>query len=275
MVNESATNATAEHDPYPRGFGDPILWYDNDDIKKLRQLSIIKCKRLERGKNYKLIWKMPIVKELVGGKTSKIKGYFTINKLFRNYVPSIEIKKIYLESTHAFIKSFGEIMYDLLPTLNLIHLTRNPLEVAKSFFNRNSIPGPNNPFLLDPKFKKNIIKPTIKLTNFQLCLWYWFESEARHVEFLKKHDIKKVYEIDVKEFNDKEKVVNLFNKFGITYRNLFLDVERNKNIKPTSLTNNDLLEAREFIDVHSNQIFYRIDDKYSLKENLLDNFNIS
>ena len=96
------------------------------------------------------------------------------------------------------------------------------------------------------------------------------DQEKIKVAELEKHDIKKIYEIDVKELNDKEKVKDMFNKFGITFRDLSLDVERNKNVRPTNLTKKDMMEAKGFIDAHSDEIFDRIGDKYSLKESLLD-----
>ena len=56
LVNANALNATAEHDPYPRGYGDPIRWLEGKKVKKLRHLAMKKCKRLQREKISKLLF---------------------------------------------------------------------------------------------------------------------------------------------------------------------------------------------------------------------------
>jgi hypothetical protein len=171
IVNINSTNATSEHDPYPRGFGNPIIWYDNNETDKLKKLVEYKLKRLIRGRKYNKMFSLPIVNKMIGRKKSKSKFYLRTHRRLRKYIPSVEIKNIYLESTHSFIKSFGEELYKLKSDIKLIHLTRNPLEVAKSLLNRNSIPGPNNIYLLNPEFKKNELKIIHKLSNYQKCLW--------------------------------------------------------------------------------------------------------
>ena len=257
LFNTNALNATAEHDPYPRGYGKPIFWYEKGETDKLRRLVILKLKRIERGKN-RNIYNKPILRGFFGRKSSQKKLYLPFNKIFRGFVPTVEIKDFYLESTHAFIKSYAEMMISIKPDISIIHLTRDPLEVAKSFFNRNSIPGPNNPYLLDPDFKNNKIKLSMDLTDFQKCLWYWFESEIRHLIYLEKYDFKNVYDIDLIELNNKESVKKLFNEFGIKYHDIILDVKRNENIKPTKITEKDLSEASELISLIPEDILKKL-----------------
>lgn len=266
IINKNALNVTAEHDPYPQGYGAPIRWYDNGEVEKLRFLALKKFKRLKREIRYRFILNMPVAREMTGRKRTHLKIFVPFQKKLGNYFPSVEIKEIYLESTHAFIKSFGEAMYNLVSDISLIHLTRNPLEVAKSFLNRDSIPGPYNKYLLDPNFKRNEIKLKMRMTDFQKCLWYWFETEVRHVTFLEKHNINKIYEIDIEELNDKQKVAEMFKTFGITYDHLFFDVDRNKNKKPTELTEQDLKEARELIEVIPDWVFDKIGNTYRVEK---------
>ena len=38
LINQNAINATSEHDPYPRGYGKPIIWKNNGDTNKLKKL---------------------------------------------------------------------------------------------------------------------------------------------------------------------------------------------------------------------------------------------
>jgi len=264
LVNVNALNATAEHDPYPRGYGDPIRWLENKETKKLRHLAVKKCNRLQRDKRYRLILNLPIIREMYGRGNSQLDIYDPFHQIFRYWAPSVELKDIYIESTHAFLKSFGDAIYHLLPNMELIHLTRDPLEVAKSFSNRKSIPGPDNPFLLDPNFKTNKIKLKIKMTDFQKCLWYWLESEVRHVTFLEKHDVKKVYEIDVKELNDKRNVEKIFKKLHISYEDLVLNIARNQNKTPTNISEQDYKEATELVNALPDWVFDTIGDKYHL-----------
>jgi len=268
LINKNATNATAEHDPYPRGYGEPIKWYDNKEDEKLLKLAKSKIKRLAKSKIKRLERKNKLLRNIAYQEKFNI-NFYPCRKFFeglKSRIPKVEIKDIYLESTHAFTKSFGDAMCTLIPNISLVHLTRNPLEVAKSFFNRGSIPGPTNIYLLDPHFKRNEIKLSIDMTDFQKCLWYWFETEMRHVTFIEKHDIKKIYEIDIEELNDKQKVAEMFKTFGITHKNLLLDVDRNKNKKPTILTKQDLKEARELIEVIPNRVFDKMKNTYNVEE---------
>jgi len=268
LINKNARNATAEHDPYPRGYGEPILWYDRGEDRKLLRFSVRKMKRLERGIRYEHILSRPLPSRLIGREKSNSKIYIASQHLLRARFPSVEIKEIYLESTHAFVKSFGEAMYSLRPDMYLIHLTRDPLEVAKSFMNRGSIPGPNNPFLLDPLLKRNILRIDGGMTDFQKCLWYWFETELRHQEFIERNLVEKVYHIDIKEMRDKEKVKELFRFFGIEHGDIELRAERNRNKVPTEITERDLQEARELLDRIPEWVFERIGDRYGIRERL-------
>ncbi len=244
LINSSAINATSEHDPYPRGYGAPIVWHENGKHDKLLKLARAKCKRLERGKKYNKILGSPFLRKATGREKTTNKVYIGINKVLRNYFPTVEIKEIYIESTHAFIKSFGEAMFELVPQLGLIHITRNPLHVAKSFFNRGSVPGPNNPYLLDPRSRKNILRLDVKMTDFQKCLWYWFESELRHYHYIKEHDVKRVYDIETENLGDIEYVKDMFKYFNIRYDKIVLQVGRNKNKMSTTITEQDLHEAQ-------------------------------
>ena len=266
VVNINSENATAEHDPYPRGYGMPMVWYDKGEDKKLERLSKRKIKRLERGKKHEAILNKGVMKKMVGRERSNKKIYTASQRVLRSYLPSVQIKDVYVESTHAFIKSFGYSMYSLRPDMYLIHLTRDPLEVAKSFLNRGSIPGPNNPFLLDPAFKKNILKIDWNMTDFQKCLWYWFENELRHREFVENNPIERVYQIDTKELTDVEKLKDMFKFFGITYGRIELKADRNKNKVPTEITDKDMKEAGILLEKMPDWVFDKIGDQYGVRE---------
>ena len=266
IINTNAKNASAEHDPYPRGYGDPIRWYDNMEREKLRKLAKRKLIRLERRRRHGKIMNFPLVKEFLGLGKFQSRYFLRILRRIRNFVSSyislVDIKEIYLESTHAFTKSFGEEMFKLKPDLSIIHITRDPLSVAKSFLNRGSIPGPSNIYLLDPNFKRNELKISHKMTDFQKCLWYWFETELRHVKFLEEYNINKVIDIDIEDLNSIDDICKMFKSLGISYDELSLSVDRNKNVKPTYITNQDLKEAKELISILPSWVFDKIGEEY-------------
>jgi len=197
LFNSNALNATAEHDPRPTGYGEAIRWYDNNQEKKLDTLVRKKLRRLKLGRKLgEGFYNMPFWKQITRYKMKNPKSpiSYSIQIPIEHIVPFVPILDVYLESTHSFMKSFAESMYKYVPDFSIIHITRNPLEMAKSFLNRNSIPSNNNPHLIDPEFKRNELKIDIRMTDFQKCLWYWFEVELRHMNFIKNHDIKKIYD---------------------------------------------------------------------------------
>ena len=270
IINLNSNNASAEHDPYPRGYGMPTIWYDKGENKKLMVFSRRKLKRLERGKKYEHILSRRLPGKMVGRQKTGNKMYLASQRVLRPYFPSVQIKDIYVESTHAFIKSFGDAMYSLRPDLYLIHITRDPLEVAKSFFNRGSIPGPNNPFLLDPAFRRNILKIDGRMTDFQRCLWYWFENELRHREFIEKNPVEKIYDMDTKDLADTEKLKSMFRFFGIAYESIELEADRNKNRVSTEITDKDREEARNLLERMPDWVFDRIGDYYGLRKRVYE-----
>lgn len=269
LINSNALNATAEHDPRPTGYGKPIQWYDNKQVEQLRNLVKKKLKRIELGKKlgpgfYELSpWRQLRSYSLDNPKTSIS---YSIQIPFEPIIPFVPILDIYVESSHSFIKSFADAMVELAPDLSIIHLTRNPLEVAKSFLNRKSIPSAHSPFLLDPEFKRNKLKLDMTMTDFQKCLWYWFETELRHVDFIEKYDIESVFDIDIKQLNDKNKVKEMFSYFGIKHKKLSLNLKKNKNPKKTELSSKDLKEAKNLIDNIPENLLKGVKKMYSIMD---------
>ncbi len=268
IINKNAVNATAEHDPYPRGYGKPIVWYDTNQKDKLHSLVRKKLNRINRGNRIRI--DKDSSRLLL--KSSKNKKEFALYvprvMMLQSYFPTVDMKEIYLESTHAFIKSFAESIVSLHSDINIIHLTRDPLEVAKSFFNRNSIPGRNNPYLLSPDYKKNQLQIPFSMNNFQKCLWYWFESELRHQQFIEKYPDIKCYDIDIKTLNNSESLRKLFHFFGILYDDFIFNVDQNKNIKSTVISKSDLNDAKQLIDIIPDSLFVKIKDTYKIRERL-------
>jgi hypothetical protein len=269
LINSNALNATAEHDPRPTGYGKPIKWYDNQQEEQLRILAQKKLKRIYLGRKLgttfynSLPWKQVRTYSLNNPKTTLSYG---IKISLESFVPFVPILDVYIESSHSFIKSFADVMYEFVPNLSVIHLTRNPLEVAKSFLNRNSIPSSHNPFLLDPGYKRNKLKIDMKMSDFQKCLWYWFETELRHRDFIENHEVKSVFNMDIKDLNNKDKIKEMFQYFGIKHKEISINLERNKNPIKTTLSSENIKEARDLLLCIPDPIIDKIQNNYKIQD---------
>lgn len=271
LVNRNAINATAEHDPPPRGYGDPILWYDNDEIEKLDNFAQYKLNRIKRGIKYNKILNLPVMNKISGRKKTRFRGYLRANREMRKKIPTVPIKDIYVESTHSFNKSFHEAMIKLRPDLYIVHLIRNPLEVAKSFYNRRTDSDERDIYLLEPDYKKNILKLDLKLTGIQKYLWYWIEIELRHHELVNNYDSLKIIDFNMEDFSDQKKIQDLFKFLGIEYEILELDLDRNKNTSQTILDGQDLRDTKQLLQAIPDWVF----DNISYKQELLNVLNES
>lgn len=109
--------------------------------------------------------------------------------------------RIYIETSHAFLKSYWDLAPQFFPDMSLVHLVRNPLQVARSEANREHlIEHWHLPFRyyrgrdgrkylrwsltgLEPIFS---FFNTESLTRFQWYLIQWIEIENRAIQFLER-----------------------------------------------------------------------------------------
>jgi hypothetical protein len=130
----------------------------------------------------------------------------------------------YFEGNHAFLKSLWRGMITEFPQLKIIHLVRDPLEVAHSLTNRvlakslnykdavcgferwNVRPGLKDNVLPDP----NLSKPTM----FQLYIWAWIEMELRCVRLRRDFPHIPVFDMSLGDFNDEVALSNLLSFLG-------------------------------------------------------------
>lgn len=109
--------------------------------------------------------------------------------------------RIYIETSHAFLKSYWDLAPQFFPNMSVVHLVRNPLQVARSEANREHlIERWRLPFRyyhgrdgrkyfrwsltgLEPIF--STFKPE-NLTRFQWYLIQWIEIENRAIQFLER-----------------------------------------------------------------------------------------
>jgi hypothetical protein len=125
----------------------------------------------------------------------------------------------YLEASPYFLRTYGHQTFKLLPDLGLIKLARDPLENAKSFVNREKKIFANS---LPPDHPTNILQISDwqRLSQFQLYLHQWLETELRFKKFIVDHPVKKHFELNTNGLNDPGVVAELFDYFGIAHKPL-------------------------------------------------------
>ncbi len=113
--------------------------------------------------------------------------------------------RVYVETSHAFLKCYWDLAPEFFPQMRLVHLVRNPLAVAHREANRESLsPRLHLPFRhyrggdgrhyfrwsltgLEPIFHPFDVD---RLTLFQRYLLQWIEIENRAMSFLDRFNIR-------------------------------------------------------------------------------------
>jgi len=202
--------------------------------------------------------------------------FFKVKSNIIQYDNIFKKNKNYMESNHMFIKSFHEFAYDLYKNkLKVIYLHRNPILVAKSFYEIGSIPGTNkgNKWLLDYKAKNNLLQLKNELENdykhdYYKCLWYCYEIEKRANKFQKEHSDLKFIKIDTEELNNAKTVENLLNFLNCKFNDKILNKTVGKKFNQKSKNKKNVLDIQECENMNKQFISliqeYEIKDKNSL-----------
>lgn len=131
----------------------------------------------------------------------------TVRSLLRRKRRAIERYRtpVYIETSHAFLKSYWDLAPEFFPRTKVIHLIRNPLEVARSEANReqflDKIHFPCRRYggaggrryrrwaltELEPIFEGFDLS---QLTLFQRYLIQWIEIENRAMDYLRRFDMR-------------------------------------------------------------------------------------
>jgi len=136
--------------------------------------------------------------------------------------------RYYLETNHQFVKTFAwPAVAEFGSKLKVIHLKRDPVSVAASFYRIDSIPGitrRGRHCLLDPLQEDNILSvPDLFGAGSEFnqplcrCLWYWYEVEARIFQFKKQFPHVCIFEVTTEELNDEQKLTEMFNFLEIDF----------------------------------------------------------
>ena len=226
LFKYNVKNCISKHEPFPDMFGKPIYWYQQGNKKEIQRLFKWKKDRINR------------------------------------YNASV-----YLETNHAFLKSFSDVAIEFFPDMKLIHLIREPIKTAKSELNRHlTINNLHIPFSYtkghngkkysrysltgDEDIYKSIGSNNISL--FQKYILQWIEIENRAIKFLdkyKKHDDCFTMQ-SPKDFNDYNKLERLFKFFNLELKSekILIKGKKNKNVKPTIITDEDKKQFEEIIN---------------------------
>jgi len=154
--------------------------------------------------------------------------------------------KIYLESSHAFLKSAYLAAMEIFPEMRLIHLIRNPLEVARSAAYRHRwrerahaplhfYKGPDNRrhFVWALTGNEGVFQhfDRPRLSLFQWYLLEWIEIENRAIHFLEQCQLEPhCFTLhSPADLNDKGKIRAMFEFFGVTTSGLPIRLAGRKN----------------------------------------------
>ncbi|MDX2465027.1 MAG: sulfotransferase domain-containing protein [Porticoccus sp.] len=142
-------------------------------------------------------------------------------------------KEFYLEANHLFIKTFIKYaIEDFGEKVKVIHLVRNPTNVANSIYALQDQPGTTegNRWWLDYRAPTNLIAIPDMLDNdpvfkhpYYKALWYWFETESRIALWKKKLPNTPFVFFKTESFNDKDKLSALFTQLDMSVPDSFVE----------------------------------------------------
>jgi hypothetical protein len=207
------------------------------------------------------------------GKTEEIK------KLFIEKKKKIERynKDVYIETNHAFLKSFSDVAMEFFSDMKLIHLIRNPLKAAKSEINRKNLlfTLPLYIILPIPRFYigddgKKYFKWSLtgneeifrdftgtSISHYQWYVIQWIEIENRAVNFLNKYNKHNDCYIlnSPRDLNDPDEIKNLFDFMEVELKNenIIIRGKKNKNKVPTAITEEEKRQFQEAINLLSDK----------------------
>lgn len=185
----------------------------------------------------------------------------------RAYIERLD-QPLYLESSHAFLKSAYLAAPEIFPDLRLIHLVRDPLLVAKSESWREEwrerIHAPFHFYTGDDGRRHFCWALTgnepifqsfhgISLSRFQWYLIQWIEIENRAIRFLDEHGLHdRCFTLhSCRDLNDANKMRELFDFFELSTAQprVVLGGRQNKSIgHRTVVTPEDRRECEEVLD---------------------------
>lgn len=120
---------------------------------------------------------------------------------------------VYIESSQYFLASYWNRLLLYLPELQVIKLTRNPVEIARSCANRDKKLFANFHY---PDSQQNVIKldKWKDLSKFQIYLHHCLDIEARFQLLSKKLSSQNIFKLNIEDLGSSEKIKDMFAFFG-------------------------------------------------------------
>jgi hypothetical protein len=174
---------------------------------------------------------------------------------------------VYVETSHAFLKSFSELALEAFPDLKLIHVYRDPIKAAKSEMNRQHFgdryfvpfryhPGTQGQriFRFALSGEEQIFRD-VRLERPSELQWYllqWIEIENRAMRFLKENEKSKdCFSLaHPRDINDPAIIAQMFHFFELQVRHgkVILPGAKNQSQRPTEVTDEDRAGLAEVVD---------------------------
>ena len=242
LLRHNLKNAVCRHEPYfdwgnPSMFGPPIHDHTQGNLERIHQL---------------LLCKQRFIARLMARRRCDA----------------------YVETSHAFLKSYYDLAPEFFPQSKLVHLVRHPLKTARSETNRelwiDSIRFPWRHYRTDdgrrlfrwsltgdePIYQAvGLSRPTL----FQHSAIQWIEVENRAMQFLdqfEKHDDCATIS-SPRDLNDPNRVQAMIERLGLEQAHKKVNITGKRNRTPgakTTITSQGEDEFREVVD--------RLPDKY-------------
>jgi hypothetical protein len=160
----------------------------------------------------------------------------------------------YFESTQVFTRVLAETFLDFFPPISVIHMLRDPMEIACSYMNRRSYPShPDRPWRLPLNLKRSLFRFPQSLTPLQENLCDWLENELRFMELQPRFG--RTVEFDFTNFGSAAHICTLFESLGVEFRRDDVlhhverqDLERNANRRKTRVSRKDRQQASALIE---------------------------
>ena len=128
----------------------------------------------------------------------------------------------YAETNHAFIKTFFDVVLEDFRNVEVIILRRDLPLVLKSFIELRYFSA-RNPLAYSWMSSPNAamaalpaLAPDAMLDQFDLCIAYLLDIEARTERFQKEYPNVRRYEVRLEELNESGRVQDLFRRLGLT-----------------------------------------------------------
>jgi hypothetical protein len=172
--------------------------------------------------------------------------------------------KTYVETSHAFLKSYFDLAPDYFDDLQVIHLVRNPLMVARSEANREELARWLHLPFLDYRggdgrkyFRWSLTgrEPifqgieTTRLTRFAWYILQWIEIENRAMRFLDQFGMHErcFHALTSADLNNLRRVAEMFDFFRLPRRGREISLEGRRNVNPRPTLVGDE-ERRQFAE---------------------------